>query len=198
MWHQHNRIKVTLETLFDDIQIGGDCVASSGVAFWSQDSWKSAASSVGSRAIRGLRWGLQWYHHHYVKIGPVCKKVQTFHYNNVLYIRTDRKEKFWVQNSWWFRANKLSSQYFTERTSVIECAIVQKYLVLILLTTHLLSSSSVWSESSSSRSQNSEFESSSEYSLGGEGGSQLKSYNKVKLKYSEWYLDQRKTTQALD
>ena len=73
MWHQHNRIKLTLETLFDDIQVRGDCVASSGVAFWSQDSWKSAASSVGSRAIRGLRWGLQWYHHHYVKIGPVCK-----------------------------------------------------------------------------------------------------------------------------
>ena len=128
-------------------------------------------------------------------IGQDCKTLQAFLYNNVLYIRSDRKGKFWVKNSWWF---KLSSQYFTERTSVIECAIVQKYLVLILLTTHLLSSSSVWSESSSSRSQNSEFESSSGYSLGGEGGSQLKSYNKVKLKYSEWYLDQRKTTQALD
>ena len=37
---------------------------------------------------------VQWYHHHYVKIGPVCKKVQTFPYNNVLYIRTDRKEKY--------------------------------------------------------------------------------------------------------
>ena len=62
---------------------------------------------------------VQWYHHHYVKVGPVCKKVQTFPCKNILYIRTDRKEKFWVQNSWWFRANKLSSQYFTERTSFI-------------------------------------------------------------------------------
>ena len=64
-------------------------------------------------------------------IGQDCKTLQAFLYNNVLYIRSDRKGKFWVKNSWWF---KLSSQYFTERTSVIECAIVQKYLEFILLT----------------------------------------------------------------
>ena len=103
---------------------------------------------------------VQWYHHHYVKIGPVCKKVQTFPYNNVLYIRTDRKEKFWVQNSWWFRANKLSSQYFTERTSVrlsrnIWCSYYS-----------LLSPSSVWSGSSSSRTKKIEFELISECSQG--------------------------------
>ena len=51
-------------------------------------------------------------------IGQDCKTLQAFLYNNVLYIRSDRKGKFWVKNSWWF---KLSSQYFTERTSVIEC-----------------------------------------------------------------------------
>ena len=54
---------------------------------------------------------------------------------HVLYIRTDRKEKFEYKIVDDIEQIKLSSQYFTERTSVIECAIVQKYLVFILLTT---------------------------------------------------------------
>ena len=45
-----------------------------------------------------------WYHRHFVKIVLNCEIVLSFRHNHVLYIRSDRKEKSWIQNSWWFRA----------------------------------------------------------------------------------------------
>ena len=92
------------------------------------------------------------------------------------------KGKVLNKNSSEFRASKLSSQDLKERENVLlkfdthsdmifwkernNVEIILKFLEFILLTKSLLGPSSVWSESNMSRSKNSEFESSTEYSLG--------------------------------
>ena len=49
-------------------------------------------------------------------------------------LSSGKKSEYRVAVSSVISVDELSSQYFTERTGVIECAIVQKYLVFILLT----------------------------------------------------------------
>ena len=122
----------------------------------------------------------RWYHHHFVKIGLDCEIVQSSPHNHGLYIRSDRKEKSWIQNSWWIRATPSPprGQVWSQRRIFI-CiswhifSIACRLHAKIMICCHIWSSyysllgpSSVWSESSLSRTKNSEFESSIEYSQG--------------------------------